>query len=426
LANRSILLLAAWCGGVSDLPLVSPAYNAALDVLSRGVDTDLHAALLVAVAPMSGSDPVVYLADFAHLTLIPVLAGHPNRPLPEEEIASTMAGRAFISRLPVTAERDDGVRVWVPLLEGTMRTGVLALTLPSVDEAALANVQMLGVFAGLALAANAPLTDLSHLRRRGRPMSLAATMQWGLMPPLSAATERAGIAGVLEPAYDIAGDGFDYTINNDGIEFAILDGMGHGVGSSMLTGLAIGAYRHSRREQSSIRQMHSAIEVAIAQQYDGEAFATGILGRLSTVTGELDWSCAGHPAPLVLRDRRVVAELTCEPNLPFGLGDDAPVNVGMQALQPGDAVLLYTDGVIEARTAAGEEFGLDRLIDLFEREAASGRAGEELLRRAVRAVLDYQVDELRDDATMLLLEWSGPPKAADSQVPPQRAALAVG
>jgi phosphoserine phosphatase RsbU/P len=155
-------------------------------------------------------------------------------------------------------------------------------------------------------------------------------------------------------------------------------------------------------------------------------FATGILGRLSVSTGELDWSCAGHPAPLLLRDRKVIAELTCEPNLPFGLGDDATVNVGLHVLEPGDAVLLYTDGVVEARTASGEEFGLERLIDLFEREAASERAAEELLRRVVRAVVDYQIDDLRDDATMLLVGWSGAPLSAESDVPAQRSALSLG
>lgn len=402
----------------------SPAYTAALGVLSRSVDTDLHAALRVALEPMAGSDPVVYLADFAHRILIPVPT-HTAGERDEEEISTTMAGRSFITRAPVTADRDDGVRVWVPLREGTMRTGVLAVTMPSVDEETLKNIEMLGVFAGLAIAATAPLSDLSHLRRRGRTMSLAATMQWGLMPPLSAATNRASIAGVLEPAYDIAGDGFDYAINADAIEFAILDGMGHGVSSSMLTGLAIGAYRHSRREHSSVRQMHAAIEAAIANQYDGEAFATGIIGRLSTVTGELDWSCAGHPAPLLLRDRTVIAELVCETVLPFGLGDDPPASIGLQVLQPGDSVLLYTDGVVEARTAAGEEFGLDRLVDLFEREAASGRAGEELLRRLVRSVLDYRVDELRDDATLMLVEWAGDTRTEDSDIPEQRPELSV-
>jgi sigma-B regulation protein RsbU (phosphoserine phosphatase) len=337
-----------------------------------------------------------------------------------------MAGRAFIDRSPVSAERDDGIRVWVPLLEGTMRTGVLAVTLPTVDEEILLGVEMLGVFAGMALAASAPLSDLSHLRRRGRAMSLAATMQWGLMPPLSAVTDRASIAGVLEPAYDIAGDGFDYAINRDVVEFGILDGMGHGVASSMLTGLAIGAYRHARREGSSLRQIHAAIERAVAEQYAGEAFATGVIGQLSISTGELDWSCAGHPPPLLLRNRKVIAELACEPNLPFGLGDDAPVNIGFQALEPGDAVLLFTDGVVEARTESGEEFGMERLVDLFEREAASERTGEELLRRVVRAVVDYQVDELRDDATMLLIAWSGASLDAERDVPGQRSPMSVG
>ncbi len=404
----------------------SPGYDEALQVLSRGVDTDLHTALLAALKPLAGSDPVIYLADFAHQTLIPVPIGDGKSELADEPIASTMPGRAFITREPVTAAREDGVRIWVPLVEGTMRTGVLAVTLATIDESTLANISMLGVFAGLALAATAPLSDRSHLRRRGRTMSLAATMQWGLMPPLAAATERASIAGVLEPAYDIAGDGFDYAINSDAIEFAILDGMGHGVASSMLTGLAIGAYRHSRREGSSIPQIHAAIEHAIAEQYDGEAFATGIIGRLSTVTGELDWSCAGHPPPLLLRGRSVIAELTCEPVVPFGLGGDPAGSVGLQVLEPGDAVLLYTDGVIEARTTTGEEFGLPRLIDLVERESASGRDGEELLRRVVRAVLDYQVTELRDDATMMLVEWSGTRESLDSDIPAQRPAMAPG
>jgi serine phosphatase RsbU (regulator of sigma subunit) len=70
-------------------------------------------------------------------------------------------------------------------------------------------------------------------------------------------------------------------------------------------------------------------------------------------------------------------------------------------------VLLYTDGVIEARTPDGELFELDRLVDLLEREAASGQPPDELLRRLVRAVLDHQADGLRDDATLLLVQWTG-------------------
>jgi serine phosphatase RsbU (regulator of sigma subunit) len=153
--------------------------------------------------------------------------------------------------------------------------------------------------------------------------------------------------------------------------------------------------------------MHAAIDAALAGHYDDVSFATGIIARLATGSGRLEWSCAGHPRPLLLRGRKIVAELSCDPVLPFGLGDGAP-EPRVAELEPDDAVLMYTDGVTEARTADGEQFGLDRLVDLLEREAASGRTAEELLRRLVRAVLDHQGGGgLRDDATLLLVQWTG-------------------
>ena len=394
-------------------------YPAALAVLRRGVDVDLHHVLTAALSPLQGHDPVVYLVDFGHRVLMPLpvaLSG----PVPaEEDVATTLPGRTFTTGQPMTAERDGETRVWVPVIEGTERTGVLAATVPAVDAEILAELELLGVFAGLAISSIATVSDVPHLRRRGRSMSLAATMQWELMPPLAAATDRVSIAGVLEPAYDIAGDGFDYAINGEDVEFALFDGMGHGIGSSMLTALAVGAYRHARRHRAPVAAMHDAVQHAVEGQYAGEAFATGIIGRLSTSTGVLQWSCAGHPPPLLLRGRKVVAELACDPSLPFGLDANAPA-VARYALQPGDAVLLYTDGVVEARTPDGAEFGLDRLRDLLEREAASEQPAEELLRRLVRAVLDHQSGELRDDATLLVLQWGGTAVATSASVPGQR------
>jgi hypothetical protein len=384
------------------------AYPSALAVLRRGVEVDLHDVLTAAVSPLEGQDPVIYLVDFGHRVLMPLPVAI-SRPIPnEEDVATTMAGRAFATGQPMTAERDGKVRVWVPIIEGTERTGVLAVTVPAVDPEILADLNLLGGFAGLAINCIASVSDLPHLRRQGRTMSLAATMQWELMPPLAATTDRVSIAGVLEPAYDIAGDGFDYAFNSGEVDFALFDAMGHGIASSMLTTLAVGAYRHSRRRHSPVANIHAAVHQAVAEQYSGEAFATGIIGRLATGSGELQWSCAGHPPPLLLRHRKVVAELSCDPALPFGLDAATPV-VSRYTLQPGDAVLLYTDGVVEARTSLGEEFGLDRLRDFLEREAASEHLAEELLRRLVRAVLDYQGSDLRDDATLLLLQWTGAP-----------------
>ena len=378
-----------------------PGYHDALRVLCHDAGGDLHRVLAAACEPVPAWDPVVYLADFAHQVLFPLAAG-----VAEQDVAGTMAGRAFTTGQPVTSQRDGSVRVWVPVVEQTTRTGVLAVTVPRAGPQVLAQAELLGVFAGLVVAAAARVSDVPYVRRRGRAMSLPAGMQWDLLPPLSARTSNALIAGVLEPAYDIAGDAFDYAVNGADLHFAIFDGLGHGIGSTLLTGLAVGAYRHARRAGAPVTDMHAAVEAALAGYYDDVSFATGIIARLATGSGRLEWSCAGHPRPLLLRGRKVVAELSSDSVLPFGLGDGAP-DPGVQDLEPDDVVLLYTDGVTEARTPDGELFGLERLADLLEREAASGRTAEELLRRLVCSVLDHQSGGLRDDATLLLVQWTG-------------------
>ena len=381
-----------------------PGFPDALRVLSQDAGGDVHRVLAAACGPVPAWDPVVYLADFARTALFPLAPL-----LPAEEVAGTLAGRAFTTGQPVAgSQEEDGQRVWVPVLDQTACTGVLALTVPDATEEALARAELLGVFAGLVTAAAARVSDIPGLRRRGRPMSLPAGMQWDLLPPLSARTAGAVIAGILEPAYDIAGDAFDYAVNDGDLQFAVLDGMGHGLGSTLLTGLAVGAYRHARRAGEPLPAMHAAIDRALADNYEDLSFATGIIARLGASSGRLEWSCAGHPPPLLLRGRKVVAELSSDPALPFGLGADAPQPASMD-LEPGDAVLLYTDGVIEARTPDGELFGLQRLTDLAEREAASGQPAEELVRRLVRAVIDHQASDLRDDATLLLVQWTRTP-----------------
>lgn len=403
------------------------SFSAALRHLATDADADLHQLLGAAAQSLGVSAPIVYLVDFAHQTLFPLPVPLQGSVPAEEQIDSSLAGRAFVTGRPVTAHRDGRYQVWVPLLEGTERTGVIALTVADVDDELLEELQLLGVFAGLSVASNARVSDLPHLRRSARSMSLAATMQWELMPPLAAATPNAAVAGVLEPAYDVAGDAFDYALNGKEIDFAIFDGMGHGIGSSLLTGLAVGAYRHARRQHASIAAIFAQIDQALSDEYAGDAFVTGVVARLALDTGVVTWTCAGHPLPLLLRERKVVGELAAEPNLPFGLGQAEPV-VAKQTLQTGDALLLYTDGVVEAQTPEGDDFGLERLTDQLEREAASGQRAQELLRRLVRSVLDHRGTELRDDATLLMTQWLSAPEQtnAPGEVPQQRLLPFVG
>ena len=381
-----------------------PGYPDALRVLQEVAGGDLKHVLAAACASIPAWDPVVYLSDFSGNLLLPLAVGADT-----EIIAGSMAGRAFTTGQPVTADRGDGVRVWVPVTEQASRTGVLAVTTPHRSAEILEHLELLGVFIGLAVAAAALVNDAPYVRRQSREMSLAAGMQWDLLPPLNSRARTALIAGLLEPAYDIAGDAFDYTFSDDCLDFAIIDGMGHGISSTLLTGLAIGAYRHARRTGASVPDTHTTIDRALADHYGDDSFATGIVGKLALATGRLEWSCAGHLPPLLLRGRKVVAELSNEPIVPFGLRGGPPPVCSVD-LEPGDSVLLYTDGVTEAHLADGSLFGLGRLIDLLEQKTASDPQPEEVLRRLVAALLDHQPDGLRDDATFLLVRWTGETK----------------
>lgn len=384
----------------------TPDYASVLEGLTDASPVIFESLLRQAAEPLGVTELTVYLVDVQHVVLQPVLLSPDwaDPILADEAVATSMAGRVFVSGEPLVADRDSEKRVWVPLVERGERSGVIGLTLPVVDDEILADCVRLGLFAGLMVRALSPVTDLFALRRRRRPMTLAAGMQWDLLPPLTVRCAQASGCGRLEPAYEIAGDAFDYALNDRHLDAAIFDGMGHGVRSTLLTTLAMGAYRHARRGGDGPAAVSAAIDSVIDEYYDGEAFVTGVLVRLGLDSGVMEWMNAGHPVPLLMRNRRVIRQLEGGRTLPLGLGGE-PSEAAREALEPGDSILLYTDGVIEGRSADGEDFGIDRLTDLWEREAATDQAPEQILRRLAQAITAFGADKLRDDATLLHLSW---------------------
>src|ERR1700750_891949 len=151
----------------SGAAMSEPGYHEALRLLCQDAGADLHRVLAAACEPGPAGDRVVYLAAFAAQVLLPLPAG-----AAEQEVAGTMAGRAFTTGQPVTSDRDGPVRVWVPVVEQTTRTGVLAGTVPHADPQVLAQLELLGVFAGLVVGSAARVSDVPYVRRRGRAMSL--------------------------------------------------------------------------------------------------------------------------------------------------------------------------------------------------------------------------------------------------------------
>jgi serine phosphatase RsbU (regulator of sigma subunit) len=374
--------------------------------------------LSLTVAELGGSDVVMFLIDYDHSRLKP----HPDV-LPHGEdpaIASlegSMAGRVFTSGRPLTARRDDGWHVWVPVAERAQKLGVLSMTLPTWNDQVEGLCVELGIAAAHLVSTANGYTDRLHLLRRRKNMSLAAEMQWGILPPLTFSMDGTTVAGLMEPAYEVGGDCFDYSLNGDVLDIAMFDAMGHGLRSAVLGSLAVSAYRNTRREKplADLPTLLTEVDAVITEYASGDAFVTALFAQLDVTIGRLRWATAGHPLPLHVRHGATLPIAGGLPAAPLGLNSIAnthgDVEVMEASLEPGDGVLFYTDGVVEARDPNGDEFGVDRLADLFERESGSGWDPAELLRRLIHSVLDHHGTRLRDDASTLYLRWDAPAAA---------------
>jgi serine phosphatase RsbU (regulator of sigma subunit) len=247
-------------------------------------------------------------------------------------------------------------------------------------------------------------SDVFARLRRSRPMTVAAEMQWDLLPPLTFASDRIVITGALEPSYEIGGDTFDYAVNGSTAELLVLDAVGHGLPAALLAAVAVGAYRNARRHEHPLPEVAALMDQVSREQFAGSRFATAMVARLDLEAGRLDWVNAGHPAPLIVRDGGLVHPPGCPSSLPLGL-QSGPATQCSTQLRPGDRVLLYTDGIVEARSPEGEFFGEERLADFVVRAERAGDPPPETLRRLMRSVMDHQAGRLQDDASIVVLEW---------------------
>ncbi|MFI6699412.1 PP2C family protein-serine/threonine phosphatase [Streptomyces sp. NPDC050509] len=372
------------------------------------------------VARVGGRDLSILLQDYEQVLLVPL----PGRGLTvgrPEPVDNSPAGTAFLTRrtveVPLGAQvgrssegGPDGpggsVRMYLPLLDGSDQVGAMAVTLDSVDDDDRRLLRRLaGLVADMIVTKDA-YTDLFFQARRSAPMSVAAEIQWSLLPPLSMTVPQVEVAGILEPAYDVAGDSFDYALNGDILHVAMIDAMGHGLDAATMATVAIGAYRHTRRANTGLSQVYAFMDRAINEQFGHDHFVTAQMMCLNIATGELQWVNAGHPAPLLIRDRVVVDRLESPTTLPVGFGGEEPV-VSERRLRPGDRLLCFTDGLIEEHQDGGEPFGEEQLIAWTNRAVRDHTAVRSVVRALSYALKQERGGVTSDDATIFLIEWRG-------------------
>lgn len=410
-------------------PDLSAAYAEALEVILDGSRLNAPDQLPELVAKgarcLGAVQTVVYLVDYEQATLSPLdVSGVPRSPL---SVEGSIAGRAFRMVEQQVTDAGESRRLWMPLLDGVERLGVLEFVVATegaqLTDGELAAFKQLAHLTAELLVTNALYTDAYEWPRRRQAMSLPAEMQHRLLPPLTFGSNRIVISGLLAPAYDVGGDAYDYAVNGNIAHVALFDAVGHGLQASVLAHLAVSCYRNSRRAGLDLVATALAIDTVLEQMFGAERYVTAVLCQLDIDTGVLRWLSAGHPEPMLLRDGHVVKELSCEPILPLGLNRMAAdprallgsAVVREESLQPGDRLLLLTDGVDEARTEDGDFFGRTRLAEFAAREASSGLPTPEVMRRLQQAILRHLTGKLQDDATTLFVQWL--PRYLDRLVP---------
>jgi sigma-B regulation protein RsbU (phosphoserine phosphatase) len=373
---------------------------------------DVAATITDAVARMDLT-ATIYLVDQEQRTLRAVPVPGRDDPAPEP-VDGSIAGRTFA----LVRAHDAAGRWWVPIVNGTDRMGVVDYVLPpGLDPHAprlRERCERLAGLIGHLITTASPRGDHLQLVRRSQPMSRASELLWQLLPPLTLSCERLTVSAILEPSYAVGGDGFDYAIDGSTAHLAILDAVGKGLRAGLATAVTLATLRAVRRDGGDLYEQARATDAALLEQFTDARFVTAFLGELDLETGTLRYLNAGHPAPLLLRRDDDITEITGGGRMPLGLDDDHG-KVAEQRLERGDRILLYTDGITEARDTEGEQFGRDRLARLAEEHDAAGLPAPETLRRLSHAVADHQHGPPVDDATLVLAEWS--PDAAQRTVP---------
>src|SRR5947209_13952195 len=384
-------------------PLNLNALLAAVEAAPPVVAVDVLAA---ALAEAIGAREVSFLiADFSGRSLIRL--GHSGgagalrlqgRETAERvPLVGTPHGRALAAQAVEVVVEDGSSRLFAPVTSRGEAVGVLELALEDVPAAqTVADVALAAHFLAYVVIANRRYTDLFEWGQRSVPLSLAAEIQHRLLP--GAFTCEAGqftLAAWLQPAGEIGGDTFDFSLERDTLHVSMTDAMGHTMDAALLATVLVGALRNARRRGVGLAEQARLANDALAEQASDGQFVTGLLMRFDLASATAGIVNAGHPPPLRPRAGQV-EQVPLEADPPFGTERGRVYRVQALPLEVGDRLMFVTDGMLE-RDAA--EVNIDAILtagmDMHAREA---------VQHLTEAVLQASRGQLRDDATAL---WIG-------------------
>jgi hypothetical protein len=317
-------------------------------------------------------------------------------------LAGTPHGNALAEQEIQIVPDSGGFRVFAPVTSRGEAVGVLTLGFDDEpDHETLATVSAGAHALAYIIIANRRFTDLFDWGQRSVPLSLEAELQHRLLP--ASYTCEGGqftLAGWLEPSGDVGGDTFDFSVERDTLHLSMTDAMGHTLNAAVLATVLVGALRNARRRGVDLAEQTRLANEALCRFSDDGDFVTGQVVRIDHRSGIARIVNAGHPLPILIRDGRTES-VPLAPGLPFGIAEDAEYDVQELELRAGDRLVFLTDGILERNATDVSAAGiLTETRQLHPREAVQA---------LTKAVVDACGGELRDDATVLCLDWHGGP-----------------
>ncbi|GAA4985394.1 PP2C family protein-serine/threonine phosphatase [Yinghuangia aomiensis] len=323
-------------------------------------------------------------------------------------VGGTPAGRAYLSQEPVVIGAPEAPEqtAYLPVSVRGDRIGVLEVVLPAGADPTLTSLLSEAAQAlGHELVAADPSTDVYAKARRLRRLTLAAEMQWDLLPGRSCERPEFTLGAQLEPAYSVRGDNFDWSVSERKLSISVTNGMGHGVHAASLTALAVSALRNARRSGADLAFQAELASQAVWSAHTGSGYVKSVLLEIDLATGSVDAIDAGSPKVTRLRDGQV-ERIELDAQFALGALEDTRYVPERFMLHPGDRLVVVGEGVHGFRSAAGEVFG-DRLLAACVRKNRLAPAPE-AARAVLRDLALFRGDSTAtDDAVCLCLDWRG-------------------
>ncbi|MHA6758675.1 PP2C family protein-serine/threonine phosphatase [Streptacidiphilus sp. PAMC 29251] len=345
------------------------------------------------------------MADYSLSVLQPV-AELPQTGLPLSVHSSTQ-GRAFGSQQPQREAAEDGsVRLHLPVTVRGDRLGILSVRLAPehAGDEAVAELVAIADLLGREIIVAERDTDVYLQARRVNRLTLAAEMQWQLLPGRSCARDEYAIGAQLEPAYAIHGDNFDWATTADTLTLTITNGMGEGIEASLLTNLAVNALRNARRAGIGIADQAALADQALYARHRGDQHVSTLLLTFSYATGTVQVVDAGSPH-LWRRRGKEVERIELDAQLPLGMFEESRYQAQQFQVEPGDRLVFASDGVYATASPAGEHYGEQALARAIN--ATSLLPAADVPGAILRELTDYRDADATDDALVVCLDWNG-------------------